>query len=475
MTLTSIALFCVGAAVYGWVLPARWRGWALFAASVVAMYWLQPALLVYPLDFILPTATLTLTVATWYLTDQRPAPNREDWIALLAAVGIVCALAVTGRVLPGLTPSVPPPLLEVGATLALAGVGLAALAQALRDKARALPLLGVAILGIFVMLKWSPLAEAFAGWMRGLTGRQVELASAADVSWLGFSYVAFRLLHALRERQMGKLPDLSLREFVTYALFFPAFTAGPIDRAERFVKDFRALPGAAPLLTTERLLDGGTRLASGLFKKFVVAALLLPIALNPTNATQALTAGGLWLFLYVYAFVLLFDFSGYTDIAIGIGRLYGVALPENFDRPYLKSSLTAFWQSWHMTLSTWARFYVFTPLSRALMRMKRKPPQPLAVLITQATTMLVIGLWHGITLNFAIWGLWHALGLWLHKLYTDRTRTFYQELKSRPSLSRVVEWAGVLLTFHYVLLGWVWFVLPTPDLSLSVLRRLFGG
>jgi D-alanyl-lipoteichoic acid acyltransferase DltB (MBOAT superfamily) len=479
MTLTSIFLFCLGAALYGWLLPARWRGWVLFVVSIGAIYWLQPALIVYPLEFALPTATLALTISTWYLTVKRPSLTRDDTAALAVAAGMVIVLALAGRVVSGLTPSVPPPPLEVALSVALVAVVFFGLSRAISDKARTIPLFLLAVLALFVALKWEPLTVAFAGWLRGQTGRDPALASVTDVNWLGFSYVAFRLIHALRERQSGKLPDLGLREFLTYALFFPAITAGPIDRAERFVKDLRALDAAEspprPLLSAARILDGGSRIATGLFKKFVVAALLLPVALSATNATQALTAGGLWLFLYAYAFLLLFDFSGYSDIAIGIGRLYGVTLPENFNRPYFKSSLTTFWQSWHMTLSTWARFYIFNPVSRQMLTMTPKPPVALAVLITQATTMLVIGLWHGFTLNFVIWGLWHALGLWLHKLYTDRMRLFYVGLKERPLLNRAFEGAGVLLTFHYVLLGWVWFALPTPDLSLTVLRRLFGG
>lgn len=472
MTLTSILIFCVGALLYGWLLPARWRGWALFVASVIAIYWLQPTLVVFPLDFALPTATLVLTIASWYLTSQT-ALQRDDQIALGVMAALVLLLAVLGTYVEKLTPSVPPPFLHV--LLALVGIAavLLVLTFIVQDKARMLPVMILLIIAVFIVLKWEPLTVAFAAWMRSQTGRQPALATALDVGWLGFSYVAFRLIHTIRERQMGKLPDLTLREYVTYVIFFPSFTAGPIDRAERFIKDYRALPTTQPLLDSARVLDGGQRVAVGLFKKFVLASLLFPIALSAQNALQPQSAGGLWVFLYAYAFLLYFDFSGYSDIAIGIGRLYGVSLPENFNNPYLKSSITTFWQSWHITLSTWARFYVFTPLSRVLI--KRKVPTDLAVLITQVATMLVIGLWHGISLNFIMWGLWHGVGLWLHKLYSDRTRLWYLTLKQNPQVYRITEAAGILLTFHFVLLGWVWFALPSVDLSATVFRRLFGG
>src|SRR5258708_10540856 len=110
----------------------------------------------------------------------------------------------------------------------------------------------------------------------------------------------------------------------------------------------------------------------------------------------------MWILLYAYAFGIYFDFSGYSDIAIGVGRLYGINLPENFVRPYLKDSITTFWQSSHMTLSTWARFYVFTPLSRVLMNPPRKPSPTLLVFVTPVTTIVALVLRHCVSLNFVI-------------------------------------------------------------------------
>ena len=169
-----------------------------------------------------------------------------------------------------------------------------------------------------------------------------------------------------------------------------------------------------------------------------------------------------------------FDFSGYSDIAIGLGILFGVRLPENFDHPYLRSNLTAFWQSWHMTLSSWARFYVFTPLSRWLLRRPARPSPVIIVLLSQLATMVVIGLWHGVTLNFFIWGVWHGLGLFAHKQWSDRTRGWYRRLAERPYLKRAWTVLAWFLTFHYVVLGWVWFLLPDTGQAVAVFGRLFG-
>jgi alginate O-acetyltransferase complex protein AlgI len=471
MTLTSILVFGLGAALYRIVIPARWRGWALLIGSVLAIYWLQPMIPVQPLDFILPTATLLLAVAGWLITrpDNAPRLELENLLTLGIVVALILILALAGEWL-YLLPSPPPAIPDILVVLIGAGVVFIAFGAMIQSRTRAIWVALLLMIALFVVFKSEPLTIGLAGWLRAQAGRPLSLAGVIDVGWLGFSYVAFRLIHTLRDRQTGKLPALTLREYLTYLIFFPAYTAGPIDRAERFVKDFRILSA----LDASRAVEGGSRIVIGIFKKFVLADSLALFALNVTLANQARRPGDLWLLLYAYAFRLYLDFGGYSDIAIGIGRLYGVNLPENFNLPYLKSNIATFWQSWHITLSTWARFYVFTPLTRVLMTRNPRPSPTLVVLITQMSTMIVIGLWHGIALNFVMWGAWHGLGLFVHKLYSDRTRMFYQGLKEKPALRRVIYWGGILLTFHFVVLGWVWFALPDAALSWHVLLRLFG-
>ena len=473
MTLTHILVFIAAAALYLTLLPARWRGWALFAGSVVAIYWLQPPIRIRSLDFVFPTATLALTALGWAITrapGQRWA--REDTAAALGMAGLVLALAFGRYLAPELrlTPSRPPGLLTVVLALGVVGALLAALGR-LRDPRRWLVPGMLAVLALFVALKTPPLAEAAARALRAAAGQSPDLAQASELEWLGFSYVAFRLIHTLRDRQTGKLPPLSLREYVTYTIFFPAYTAGPIDRAERFAPDLRDLPGPE----AGRIMQGGARIAVGIAKKFIVADSLALFALNARTAAQAESTGALWLLLYAFTFQIYFDFSGYTDIAIGLGHLYGIHLPENFNRPYLRRNITVFWQSWHITLSQWVRFYVFSPLTRTLLTRRRKPSPLVLALVGQVVTMVVIGLWHGVSGPFVVWGLWHGLGLFAHKLWSDRTRTLYITLRDRPRAARALEIAGVVLTFHFVALGWVWFALPDLGIGWDVFRALFGG
>ncbi len=470
MTLEQIAFFVVLAAAYLLILPTRWRPWALMGISVLAIYGLQPALPVRWLDYTLPTATLMLTVAGWWVTRPADTPvSAQDRAALLLTVSLALLLSAPRYLALPLTLTTRPPPVEM-TLVALAVVAALTLALG-RLRFR----IGAALAGLlllFILVKTAPFSQALAALIRTTSGQDPALASPLDIGgWLGFSYVAFRLIHTLRDRQSGLLPALNLREYLTYVIFFPAYTAGPIDRAETFVEELRSL-ATQPPRDPARVSEAVGRIAQGLAKKFVIADSLALFSLDTARAAEADSVLGLWLMLYAYAFRLFFDFAGYTDIAIGIGLLFGVRLPENFRAPYLSTDIATFWQRWHITLGNWVRFYVYSPLSRGMLR--RKPPPRIVriLLISHLSTMLVMGLWHGVALNFALWGLWHGLGLFVHKLWSDRTRRWYRALKKGdPRRFRAWQFMAWALTFHFVVLGWVWFTLP--DLGLAL--RVFGG
>ncbi len=471
MTLAYILIFVALATVIGVVTRKRGRLPVLLVISALAVYALQPELPVRGLDFWLPTLTLGITVLGWVLTtpvEQRSW--RNNWPAANLLGGIVLALGLTrylGFSLP-LTASRPPQILQIIIVLGI--ITLATWLLILFSKAGKL-LLTVGFLFVillFVMLKVPALSEWASQVLRGWNGQSRSLASPLDLRWLGFSYIAFRLLHTIRDRQSGRLPAVNLNEYVVYVIFFPALTAGPIDRIERFVEDLRR-----PLaLNSEDYGEAGRRLVMGLFKKFAIADTLALVALNATNATQVRTAGWAWVLLYAYAFQIFFDFSGYTDIAIGLGRLLGIKLPENFNAPYLKPNLTQFWNNWHMTLTQWFRSYFFNPVTRALRSRKKPLPIPAVIFITQMGTMVLIGLWHGVTWNFAAWGAWHGLGLFIHNRWSDWTRGRFATLP--PGWQKTLNVGGVLLTFHFVAIGWVFFALPSLFVSGQFLQTLAG-
>ncbi len=296
----------------------------------------------------------------------------------------------------------------------------------------------------------------------------------------------------LRDSQAKRLPASTLGEFTTYALFFPAVVSGPIDRLQHFSGELAQLPTRPFGFSRSRAIDAGIsetsppwiehilrneitglwRILSGCFKKFVLADGLALFALSAQNATQTQTAAWMWLLLLAYTLRIYYDFAGYSDIAIGMGRLVGISLPENFDRPYLKPNLTAFWNSWHITLSQWFRSYIFFPFTRSMRTRSTRLPVWLTILAGQFVTMALIGLWHGISWNFFIWGAWHGLGLFVQNRWSDWLKGRL-ELSQLPRAASLLLQAGSwLLTFLYVSLGWVWFALPTPLQALSVFRIL---
>jgi alginate O-acetyltransferase complex protein AlgI len=538
-------LFTAFAVLFRLFARPRWKGWLLYAASILTVYWLQPATPVRYLDFWFPTLTLALAVCGWMLTRQpgetgaripeksgqaADAPKRATPLAAqggadqslrgnlpaaAALAGLVLLLGLT-RFLDSSNPILPsrPPAFEqtviavlIAAALAL-GLGWLAHRVAPGQKSRAGLLWGsIAVLVILlVVLKTPALALSASVGLRDLMNQSTALAAAGDLRWLGFSYVAFRLIHTLRDRQNGRLPAVSLQEYMVYVIFFPAFTAGPIDRLERFIKDLRAAPVSAPagtpvpamaigLVASQAWSDwaaAGERLTLGLFKKFVIADGLALAALNATNAAQVNSAGWAWGLAAAYSLQIYFDFSGYTDIAIGLGRLLGFNLPENFNAPYFKANLTLFWNSWHMTLTNWFRAYYFNPVTRWLRTLKLRqtrrsahtgpqedesgvglPPQVI-MFATQLSTFVLIGLWHGVGWNFVLWGTWHGVGLFAQNRWTEAMRPRYAALESRPRLRQAATLLSTALTFVYVTLGWVFFALPDPGLSLRVLGKMFG-
>jgi alginate O-acetyltransferase complex protein AlgI len=464
LTLTQIFIFAGLGLLAGRFYKVVSRGWLLFVASVLALFWLQPASPLRNLFFILPALSLGLAGIVWALTvpADYARKSQDSWAAGLMA-GLTLFLSATRYFDPVccLTASRPPQIeitLIVVAVLAL--IGFLAYRLGL-GRAALLNLSVLLVVAILVVLKSPALSEWASGGLRSLSGQDASLASSVDIGWLGFSYIAFRLIHVLQDRLAGRLPQVSLRDFVTYIVFFPAITAGPIERIERFAPQLQS----EFHLDGERLLAAGRRLVIGLFMKFVLADGLAFFALNPSNAQQVDSTGWMWLILVAYAFRIFFDFAGYTHIAIGLGLLFGILLPENFERPYSKPNITAFWNSWHITLAQWFRSYYFNPLTRGL-RTRNLPPW-LIVMLAQVSTMALIGLWHGITWNFLIWGLWHGIGLFVHNQWMQFT-------KSRSPFAAVPAQVSTMLTFAYVSLGWVWFALPEPDDAIGVLRTLFG-
>ena len=463
------------------------RTYLLLAISTLAIYWFQPLVPLRSFDFWLPSISLALVILVWFLTSQQDAwLARQNVYGLLIILGMVTIIDLTRYIFPDplFTATLPPRFGIFLIFIVALAITILLITRISRAYIWILSITIILLLSILVILKSPILSLQTSTFIRELTNRSAENASASDLRWLGFSYIAFRLIHVLRDKsrtpqstlsgsvrdkQLERLPELTLPEFATYVVFFPSLSAGPIDRAERFAQDLRT----EFKLTQDDTLLAGQRLAIGLFKKFVVADALALIALNDALATQVRTTGWMWIILYAYTFQIYFDFSGYTDIAIGIARLVGIKLPENFAAPYTKPNLTQFWNNWHMTLTQWFRAYFFNPFNRWI-RAYKNIPTWMMILVGQLATMLLIGLWHGVNINFILWGAWHGLGLFLQNRWSDLVRVRFPNLQQNTRLQSALQFGGVLLTFHFVALGWVFFALSEPSLSWQVLLALSG-
>jgi alginate O-acetyltransferase complex protein AlgI len=471
MSILNILILASLAALAG--LLRRGRGLALLFISALAVYWLGTRFENNSYTFWIPTGTLVLAAVSWALTappEARASRRNLPGFAILLGASLLAALNRYFQIeqfFATMTPRIP---YVVAFWLALLA-GLVVLAFLLRrGKGQRLLLVLAAIGGItlLVLVKSPALTGMLYGLVKSLRGGAAE-SVPFSFQWLGFSYVAFRLLHTFFDRLSGRLPAVRLDEYVTFVIFFPAFASGPIDRIERFLKDLRA---PRPVRAAD-WLEAGRRFFTGLFKKFVLADALALVSIG-AFAPFVHTAGWAWLVLYAYAFRLLFDFSGYTDIAIGMGLLAGVRLPENFASPYLKPNLTQFWNSWHMSLTQWLRAYFFYPLVRGFRSARRPLPAWIVIAIAQFGTMTLIGLWHGISWNYVLWGLWHAAGLFIHNRWSEATRTRAAAWAVTPARKALLNVTGVLVTFHYVVLGWVFFALTTPAQSWNFFLKLFG-
>jgi alginate O-acetyltransferase complex protein AlgI len=215
-------------------------------------------------------------------------------------------------------------------------------------------------------------------------------------------------------------------------------------------------------LDGESLVDVLFRILLGFVKIKLVAALFTPLSLEAVKASGALTLRGLLAGSFAYSIVIWADFSGYSDLAIATSRVVGIRTPENFNYPYAAANIRDFWQRWHITFSRVLTAYVFVPVSRKLNAAFGGRRQ--AVLIASyLATFLFCGYWHGPTLNFLLWGLYHGAGLVVYDLYRQGATKRRLKRKGRPlfpyaePLGRA---ASVALTFSFVSLGWVFFVLP---------------
>lgn len=275
-------------------------------------------------------------------------------------------------------------------------------------KNRRSTLLTIGTLVNILLLVFFKYSYFFATNIDSLLATQTSEIFASVVLPIGISFYTFQSISYLIDVWRGDAePDSDVIRYGAYLSFFPQLIAGPIVRYADVMEDFKA-----PKRDLSLISSGCVRFAHGLAKKVVIADTAGAIADACFAQTEGdLTTGVAWLGAIAYTIQIYFDFSGYSDMAIGIGRICGIRLQENFLRPYSSSTITEFWRRWHVSLSSWFRDYLYIPLGGSRVA-------PVKIYRNLLIVFLVTGLWHGASWTFVIWGMYHGLFLIIERIVT---------------------------------------------------------
>ncbi len=301
----------------------------------------------------------------------------------------------------------------------------------------------VICLGVLAYYKYFKLFATTLNDLSDLLYKETTFQVPDLVIPLGLSFFVFEFIHYLVDTYKGTAPKASLMEYAAFGLFFPTLVAGPIKRIRPFLEQLRA-PAAFRM---EFLGDGLYRVLLGIGKKVIVADSMVyfigPLA-DPFNAASV----DMWVAIYAYAIKIYFDFSGYSDIAIGSAKLLGIRVPENFNKPYFQTNIAAFWNNWHISLSSWIRDYLYIPLGG-------NRGSLLFTIRNLSIAMALCGLWHGAAWNFVVWGIYHGIGLSIYRVYNKKLSFIPKYVEKLPV--PLVKGASIVANFHFVCVGWVFF------------------
>ena len=308
----------------------------------------------------------------------------------------------------------------------------------------------LALLGFFKYFNFAVDSDDALLAAVGLGGLGLETALRVTLP-LGISFYTFQSMSYTIDVYRGRATALTrFIDFACYVSLFPQLVAGPIIRFSEIADQLRERSH-----TVEKFARGVAFLCLGMAKKVLLADPCGRVA-DAAFGAGSLGAADAWYGVFAYAFQIYFDFSGYSDMAIGLGLMLGFVFPKNFDSPYKAASITDFWRRWHISLSTWLRDYLYIPLGGNRLGAGR-------TYVNLGVVMVLGGLWHGAAWTFVLWGALHGGWLALERLLGKRS--LYRRLP-RP--------ARVALTFFMVLIGWVFFRASDLGAALAYLRAMAG-
>ena len=309
----------------------------------------------------------------------------------------------------------------------------------------------VLFIPLFLFKYWD-----WLGWnimeMGSLSGSEIDVPTLNWVLPVGISFFTFQAVAYVVDVKREGRAEQSFFRFLGFIAFFPQLVAGPIVRRRELLPQL----SKHPYLASGMVSEGLYRILKGMIKKILIADVMRASIVDMTFSDPEIYTGlELWVALYAYTLQIYCDFSAYTDIAIGSALLFGIRLPENFNRPYQSTSVAEFWRRWHITLSNWVRDYIYFPLGGA------RSDSTLTIYRNILLTMIIIGIWHGASWNFVIYGTLHGTMVCVNRWQRKRHGR-------KPGAPLPSTWAWLwrfVLTLNFIVLARILF--RAPDLSSS--------
>jgi D-alanyl-lipoteichoic acid acyltransferase DltB (MBOAT superfamily) len=349
-----------------------------------------------------------------------------------------------------------------------------------RRASNAVLLLGISFNVVF--LGFFKYTDFIAGTINDVFGANLVLRHI--ILPLGISFITFQKIAFLIDVQAGRVRSFTFQDYCTFVLFFPQLVAGPIVHYREMMPQFHA---ASCRFEKENVAIGLTLLFFGLFKKVVFADKIAPLV---TPIYDHAAAGGktsfllAWMAAIGFTLQIYFDFSGYTDMALGLARFFGIRLPPNFNSPLRASNIIDFWLRWHMTLTRFLTGYIYNPLLLWLTRRRLAKGKPgfggrnttvgafaSLLMFPLVITMFVSGLWHGAGYGFIVWGLLHGFYLTINHGWRVVAARLWPD---RPRYDRIMKPAGVVLTFVSVSAAMIFFRSPTMTSAIDLVKGIIG-
>src|SRR6185437_2285376 len=379
-------------------------------------------------------------------------PHRWRWVHLL-----ICSCVFYAALIPVY-------LLILFAIIAIDYVAALLIASA-RGQVRSawLTLSIVANVGVLAFFKYFNFASDNLHQLANLIHWNYPVRHLGMLLPIGLSFHTFQsMAYAIEVYRGRQEPERNPGIYALYVMFYPQLVAGPIERPQHLLHQFRR----RHRFDADRVMDGLRMMLWGLFKKLVIADRLATVV--DAIYAQPSHAGGSYLILatWLFAVQIYCDFSGYSDMAIGAARVLGIELVRNFDRPYASQSIPEFWRRWHISLSSWFRDYLYIPLGGNRVALPRWCFNVLIV-------FLISGLWHGANWTFAIWGALHGGYVIASRL----SQPMRERLASTLAIDRTTTLYGVwriLVTFNLVSFAWIFFRAPTLADAGAILKRIVG-